>query len=396
MRGSTRRRGSSWTAYWAVQRHNAETGSLDRVQRSKGGFGRQKDAQAFLNEQLSGLDAGTYVEPSRQPLATFMADEWLPAIAGTVRPLTLARYRQNVRLYIAGRDIGGVPLRALNAGHLNGLYAEMERDGLSVGTRRLLHAVVHRALRDAVKWGKLPRNVATAADPPSVARTRVQAWTAGELRRFLAHVQDDRLYGFWRLAAATGARRGELLGLTWQLLDLDGARMRVEQQLRCDPGECDVCGERHACSMGPPKSRRGERTIALDPDTVAALRHHRDVQLLERDLAGPAYRDHDLVFADELGRPYYPESISGWFVRRRKAAGITAGSLHCLRHTHATIALTEGVALHVVAGRLGDDPKTLLDTYAHLLPRSDEQAAAVVAAVLSVDRPLTTPVAPVA
>lgn len=244
-----------------------------------------------------------------------------------------------------------------------------------------------------MKWGKLPRNVASAADPPSLPRTRVQAWTASELRRFLAHVTDDRLYALWRLAAATGMRRGELLGLPWQLLDLDVGRLRVEQQLRCDPTTCDVCGERHACSLGPPKSVRGERTIALDPGTAEALRRHRSVQLLERDLAGPAYQDHDLVFADELGRPYYPESISGWFVRRRKAAGITTGSIHVLRHTHATIALTEGVPLHVVAGRLGDDPKTVLDTYAHLLPRSDEQAAAIVAAVL-VDRPLTlTPAA---
>ena len=105
--------------------------------------------------------------------------------------------------------------------------------------------------------------------------------------------------------------------------------------------------------------------------------------------AGAAYSDHDLVFCDELGRPYYPESISGWFIRRRKAAGITVGSLHVLRHTHATIALTEGVPLHVVAGRLGDDPKTVLDPYAHLLPRSDEQAAAVVAAAVSVDKALT-------
>ncbi len=84
---------------------------------------------------------------------------------------------------------------------------------------------------------------------------------------------------------------------------VDGGRLRVEQQLRAHPGDCDVCGERHACSMGPPKSRRGERTIALDADTTDVLRRHRETQILERDLAGPAYQDHDLVFADALGRP---------------------------------------------------------------------------------------------
>jgi integrase len=171
---------------------------------------------------------------------------------------------------------------------------------------------------------------------------------------------------------------------------LEPKRLRVEQQLRCAPADCSVCGRRHACSLGPPKSQRGERTIALDPETVDALRDHRAKQLLERDLAGPAYQDHDLVFCDELGFPLYPESVSAWFVSRRKAAGVPVGSMRVLRHSHATIALTEGVPLHVVSGRLGDDPKTVLDTYAGLLPRSDEQAAAVVAATLSFDRTLTT------
>jgi integrase len=193
-------------------------------------------------------------------------------------------------------------------------------------------------------------------------------------------VADDRLFGLWRLAATTGMRRGELLGLTWAALDIEGARLRVDQQLIPTKG---------GCTFGPPKSRRSERTIALDALTVDALRAHRSRQILERDLAGPdAYDDHDLVFADELGRPIYPTRLGEWFVKARKRAGVFAGTLHVLRHTHATIALTEGVPLHVVAGRLGDDPKTVLSTYAHLLPHSDEQAAEAVASVL-VDKPLT-------
>ena len=171
-------------------------------------------------------------------------------------------------------------------------------------------------------------------------------------------------------------RRGELLGLTHQALDLDGARLRVDQQLL-------VSGE-----FGPPKSRRSERTIALDADTVDALRRHVDTQAFERALAGLAYEDHDLVFCDQLGRPLRPGTTSAAFVQHRKAAKIPVGSMHVLRHTSATIGLTEGVPLHVVAARLGDDPKTVLGTYAHLLPQSDAEAAAVVAAAI-VDKPLT-------
>ncbi len=169
-------------------------------------------------------------------------------------------------------------------------------------------------------------------------------------------------------------RRGELAGLTWRTLDLDGARLSVEQQL---------IPTRGGASFGPPKSARSRRTIALDGETVAALRQHRDAQLLERDFAGDAYADRDLVFADELGGAIHPMRLTDLFGKHRKAVGIASGTLHILRHTAATLALTAGVPVHIVAARLGDDPKTVLSTYAHLLPQSDEVAAETLAAELA-------------
>jgi integrase len=168
--------------------------------------------------------------------------------------------------------------------------------------------------------------------------------------------------------------RRELLGVTWRCLDLEGARLSVEQQLVPTAG---------GCTFGPPKSSRSRRTIALDADTVAALRAHREAQLLERAFAGEAYVDADLVFANELGGSIRPQRLTEWFGKRRKAAGIPTGTLHVLRHTAATLALTEGVPVHIVATRLGDDPNTVLSTYAHLLPQSDELAAERVAALLA-------------
>lgn len=265
-------------------------------------------------------------------------------------------------------------LQTLSGGHLNAMYAELEQDGLSVSTRRLVHAVIGRALRDAERWGRIPRNVARQADPPARTRSGASAWTAGELSRFLEHVQGDRLYALWRLGATTGMRRGELLGLTWRALDLDGARLHVEQQL---------VPTRGGLTFGPPKSSRSRRTVALDAETVAALRDHQERQTLERALAGDAYADADLVFCDVLGGTVYPERLTEAFTAHRKAAGIPTGTLHTLRHTAATLALTAEVPVHIVAARLGDDPKTVLATYAHLLPQSDEMAAARIAEVLA-------------
>jgi integrase len=97
-------------------------------------------------------------------------------------------------------------------------------------------------------------------------------------------------------------------------------------------------------------------------------------QRLERNFAADAYDDQDLVFCDELGGPLHPGSLSRTLTSHRKAAGIPTGSLHTLRHTVATLALTAGVPIHIVAARLGDDPRVVLSTYAHLLPQSDELA----------------------
>jgi hypothetical protein len=103
-----------------------------------------------------------------------------------------------VRLYVVKRDIGGVPLRALSGAHLTTLYGELEKAGLSVGTRTLTHSVLRRALNEAGRWGKIRRNPATAADPPALPRSRAQSWSARELRAFLGHIEGDRLFALWR------------------------------------------------------------------------------------------------------------------------------------------------------------------------------------------------------
>jgi integrase len=244
---------------------------------------------------------------------------------------------------------------------------------LAVASRRMVHSILRHALNDAVRWGDLPRNPTAGANPPKQTQTRVTSWTGSELRRFLKHVADDRLFAIWRLAATTGMRRGALLGLTWQNVDLAGLRLRVDRQLIRAGGELQ---------FGDPKSRRGVRTIALDDGTAGVLGRHCELQALERDLAGEVYDDHDLVFCDELGRPITPGWLTQRFRRLREEAGVPVGSLHVLRHTAATLALEARVPLHVVAARLGDDPRTVLATYAHLLPVSDSAAADAVAAAL--------------
>ncbi len=384
MRGSTRKRGQTWTALWDSQ--DPQTGT--RRQKSRGGFRTQKEAQTHLASVITQTAQGSYTEPSKVAFGRFLQDEWLPAIESTVRPTSYAAYSGIVRRYVATRPVGAIPLRALSGAHLTTFYSELERDGLSPATRRSVHTVMSRALGDAVRWGRLTRSPVAAAVAPSTPRSRATAWTGREMRAFLKQVADDRLAAMWRTLATTGMRKAEALGLTWRCLDLDGATLRVEQQ---------VIALRGGLRFGPPKTRRSERTIALDSGTVEALRRHRDAQQLERGLAGDAYNDRDLVFCDELGEPISPHRLRDWFRRHRDAAQIPTGTPHTLRHTMATAALSGDPAgkppipptpLHIVAARLGDDPRTVLGVYSHLLPSSDSVAADAVAAIL-VDKALT-------
>lgn len=153
-------------------------------------------------------------------MAEFLSDRWLPAVESTIRPSTFASYERNVRLYIEPR-VGAVRLQSLTPDALNTMYGDLLESGgrsgrrLSKRTVRLAHATLHKALNDAVRWGYVIRNVSDFADPPKPPKPRPKSWKVSELSQFLEHARhhDPEYYALWRLAAATGMRRGELCGL---------------------------------------------------------------------------------------------------------------------------------------------------------------------------------------
>jgi integrase len=158
-----------------------------------------------------------------------------------VRPTTLHSYRTNLERYVLPR-IGQVPLQRLTPAHLNGLYTALQaaggRDGgpLSARTVQAVHMTVRKALGDAARWGLVARNVAQLADPPSPKRVDMRTWTASQLRAFLEHVESERLAALWMLAASTGMRRGEVLGVRWVDVDLDLAGSPSGRR-SCSPAE---------------------------------------------------------------------------------------------------------------------------------------------------------------
>lgn len=192
MQGTVRKRGATWTAYWKI-------GGRAGRQFSKGAFKTKREAQEYLTGILHAVKAGTYVGPDRQTVSAVF-DDWLVSVSGRLRSTTVDKYRRDFDRYVRPK-LGNAPLQSLTALHLDRLYGELLVD-LSPTSVSHVHALIHKALADAVRKGLLARNIAAAASPPKPPKPgerHYTIWSRDQLGIFLRSVEDDRLYALWRL-----------------------------------------------------------------------------------------------------------------------------------------------------------------------------------------------------
>jgi len=365
------------TTRWYVVVHVGFSADGRRRQKWHGGFRTRRDAEIARAKLVDDLHTGSYVMPDRLTFTEWVRGSWLPMTEGRVKPTTFHSYRQNLEIHVLP-VIGSRPLQQITPLMLNAMYAKLQAEGsghgpLSAKTVRYIHTTIHKALEDAVDAGVVGRNVASRAKPPRPSRRSTRelgSWEPNELADFLSSIRGSRLEAVWRLAAMTGMRRGEILGLRWADVDLDSARLSVRHA---------VVAVAYDVLESTPKSHNA-RVIDLDHDTVELLRAYRRQQHDERVEWGADYQDHDLVASWENGGSIHPRSFSQTFERIVKRAGIRRIRLHDLRHTHATLALKAGVPVKVVSERLGhESPAFTLKQYAHVIPGMQAAAAAAVA-----------------
>ena len=276
----------------------------ERRRQTKSGFATRKEAQTALSKLLVSVAEKSYVAATRLTLREYLSKEWLPAIEATVRPSTFRSYKQHVECHICPQ-LGSVQLQKLSGSQINALYAKLAlsgkkdgKSGLSALTIRHVHTCLHRALKDAVRWERLTRSPIEAADPPSIrgdGTRELKTWSAEQLKAFLDSTKGERLSPLWHLLAMTGMRRGEALGLRWEDVDLEAGRLSVRRAL-IPNGAIVVVSE--------PKTARGRRSVALDPETIEALKRQAAQQLADQLEKGDKWSDTGLVFTKEDGEAW--------------------------------------------------------------------------------------------
>jgi integrase len=365
------KRGKTWS-YSVYLGRDPETGKKRYQQR--GGFPTKRACEDALREVVGQVRTGDYTDSGGTTLAAYV-ERWLTAVTPTVRPTTAASYRSMVTVHVVP-VLGATKLNKITGLDLSTLYATLLVSGyrkgktvrgLSPTTVRYVHRILTHALDDAVRWGLLLRNPARQVDPPRRADSEMPTWSAAEVRAFLDSVAPHRLAAMWTLLCTTGMRRGEVLGLRWDDMDLTTGRIAVRRAL------VEIGGR--ATKISEPKTSRGRRSVSLDAYTVASLTRHRKRQAEERLALGLGGRS-ELVFTRSDGAPLRPQYVTRAFASLARKAGLQVIRVHDLRHTSATLALTAGVHPKIVSERLGHSTVQLtLDRYSHVAEGLQDRAA---------------------
>ena len=262
--------------------------------------------------------------------------------------------------------LGGVKLTSLRPDQVQRCYSKLIDAGLAPATVHKVHAVLHSALKHAMRMRQLSRNPSDDAALPKIRRREMTALSDKQVGKLLAAAKGTPVATPLLALVTLGMRRGELLGLTWPDVDSDEGRVSIRRTL--EESSAGV-------TFKEPKTARGARTIALPQVTVEALREHRKAQCEARLRVGPGFNTGDLVFPGADGEPWWPSNFACACRRVFDKAGIEC-RIHDLPHTHATMLLRQGVHPKVVQERLGHASIGItLDTYSHVMPGMQEEAA---------------------
>lgn len=356
----------------------------DRTQRLRVYGPTRAAARDKLKQARERIDNGAPARDATMPVGAWLAHWRATTLAVSDRKqATKLLYGDLARLHLEPEPFGATRLDKLKPTDIEKLVLAMRAktkpgpkggDGepgdpvraLSDSTIRSAYTVLRAGLDGAVRDGLLAKNPAAAVKRPGVERTEAKHLDQGDVTKVLAAAQGSRYHPALVLMAATGLRRGELLALAWDRVDLDAATLKVAATIGRISGQLVI---------STPKTERSRRTVPLAPAVVELLRKHRATQAAERLRAGNQWLDSGLVFTTELGAAVDPRNLLRVIETAAKAAGVET-DLHTIRHSAAVAWLEAGVHIKAVADLLGHSSVAITgDIYGHT---SDDTARAAV------------------
>lgn len=369
--------GSIWRRSDGRWEGRLDLGLVEDKRRSKAVYGRtRKEVIERLHKAHQDLRDGTLVTDERMTVGRWF-EHWVDVVLvnrvanGTLSEVTRNHYADCVRLHLKP-VLGRHRLSKLKPADIDALVAA-RRDRYAPNSLRIMRATLRKSLRDARRSGFfVPGAAIDLSEPVSVPR-RAKGWLEQEAaRQLLLGIAGDRLEALYVTTLSLGLRRGEVLAIKWEDIDLENRSVRIHRSLKRLrnwplPDGTYPDGNRTRLVEGSPKTESSSRTQPLPDRVVEVLRRHAVRQKEERLAAGTIWHDTGFVFTTPIGTPIDPDNLSKYFTTACRKAGLGHRNIHQLRHSAASILLAQGVPLHEVSRFLGHTTISVtMDVYGHL------------------------------
>lgn len=366
--GSVYQRGDG---YWCANVRLPNGRRVVRYARTK------KEASTLLAQLSHRRRTGVLAAPTKIQVGEWL-DQWLEHRYPELRPTTFRKYESVVRVHLAP-GLGPLRLSRLTSAHVAQLVGELARD--RAYTAQVARDVLNMACEYAVRLGVLGANPVEAVDSPTARPRKRHRWDLDEAVKFLGSIGGDRDEALWVLLAGSGMRIGEALGLQWGDIDFDGGLVHIRRALAW-VGSRPVLGE--------PKTKAGERSLALPSFVLTQLRHWKAHQAEDHLRAGADWIDgRDAVFTRTDGGPPWSSVLGRRFRKACDGAGVPQMRVHDLRHVHASLAVASGADPKTIQTRLGHATLEMtLNVYSHRVQDSDRRLAESFDVLLGGDRKL--------
>ncbi len=326
----------------------------------------KKEVREKLKQKEQDYLKGVPVNPGKITVDEHFQD-WLKAKKPTIKQATFSNYYNAYKNHISPK-LGHIPIKTLHYHQINSLYASLDEKGYT----RMVSCVsnlLKAVLEDAVKKGIAQNNPAKLAVSRTQNKKEARYLNEEEIKKFLNAVTGERLEFAFKLALFTGLRPGEWLGLPWDAVDFHKKQIIVKQALHEDSGRIWI---------DTTKTNAGRRTLNLSKKTISWLKNQKKQQAQEQLASSKKWlNQNNLVFTTSTGKPLRRSNVGRRdFKRVIKRAGLKNVTLHSLRHTHAAMLISQDTDPKTICQRLGHENVAFtLQTYGHLFPGKDKQAA---------------------